>query len=281
VTSRQLIVNADDMGLTEGHNRAIVQAHSEGILTSASLLACGMAFDDAVVRARTLPGLGVGIHLTLLEGTPLCPPRTVPDLVVPGEDGTFGTQYGRLLWGVTFGQVRLRQVSDEWRAQIVKVLESGLRVTHLDSHKHVHMHPQLLGATLALADEYGISRMRLSRPARLLGGKTAALGLLSVWARRRLARRGIRFPGALLGLETSGQMTAARLRKAIQAPWSGTRELMTHPAYPSRELARLAARGYRWIDSYRFGDELAALCSRQTREAVAESDIELVTYESL
>jgi hopanoid biosynthesis associated protein HpnK len=277
-----LIVSADDMGLSEGHNRAIVQAHSEGILTSASLLACGMAFDDAVARARTLPNLGIGVHLTLLEGMPVCPPTMVPDLVVPGENGTFGTRYGGLLWGLTFGQVRLCQVGDEWRAQIVKALEGGLRITHLDSHKHVHMHPQLLGVALALADEYDIPRMRLSRPARLLSGaKAATLGLLSVWARRRLARRGIRFPEALLGLETSGRITPARLQKAIQTTWSGTRELMTHPAYPSQELARLAARGCRWIDMYRFGDELAALCSRQTMAALAQGNIELVTYESL
>jgi hopanoid biosynthesis associated protein HpnK len=276
VTGRQLIVSADDMGLTEGHNRAIVQAHSEGILTSASLLACGMAFDDAVARGRALPDLGIGVHLTLLEGTPVCSSGAVPDLVLPGGGGGFGTRYGTLLWGVTFGRVGLRQVGDEWRAQIGKVLESGLRVTHLDSHKHLHMHPQLLGVAMSLAGEHGILRMRLSRPARpSVSAKAAALGLLAIWAQRRMIQRGIRFPGALLGLEASGRITTARLQRAIRTPWRGTRELMTHPAYRSRALAGLAARGYH------FEEELAALCSVQAREVVTEGGVDLVTYESL
>ena len=282
MTCRQLIVSADDMGLTEGHNRAVVRAHSEGILTSTSLLACGMAFEDAVARARASPRLGIGVHLTLLEGTPACPPSAVPDLIPPSAGGAFGTRYGRLLWGVTFGRVRLKQVRDEWGAQIERVIGSGLDITHLDSHKHVHMHPQLLGVALALAKEYGIARMRLSRPPRLIvHAKSAALRLLAFWARRRMARHGIRFPKALLGLEASGQMTTARLQKALCAPWNGVCELMTHPAYSSRELAQLTVRGYGWVGKYRFEDELAALCHPRTRDTLAAGDIELVTFGGL
>ena len=282
MSARRLIVSADDLALTKGHNRAIVQAHDEGILTSASLLACGAAFDDAVARARDRPALGIGVHLTLLEGTPVRPPAAVPDLVVSRTEGAFGTGYGRLLWGVTIGQVALTQVSDEWRAQVERVLDSGLRVTHVDSHKHVHMHPQLLGIALALAREAGIPRMRLSRPPRLVAGyRSTVLGLLAIWARRRMAGHGIRCPRTLLGLESSGQMTVQRMLEAIRAPWQGTGELMTHPAFPGPELARLAARGYRWVQTYRFRDELAALCAPAIRAALQEGAVELVSYERL
>ena len=277
---RRLIVNADDMGLTEGHNRAIARTHTQGVLTSASLLACGAAFDDAIRRARALPGLGIGVHLTLLEGTAVQQAAAIPDLV--DRDGLFGQSYGRLLWGITLGQIALDQVRDEWRAQIEKVMITGLRVTHLDSHKHIHMHPQLLGATLELADEFGVRRMRLSRsPGLPRSVKGTALGLLAVWARWRLVRRGIGSPDALLGLEASGRMNTARVLAAIRRPWRGVRELMMHPAYPGQDLALLLDRGYRWIAGYRFRDELAALCSPQVSAALDERQIQLVDYEAV
>ena len=272
-----LIVNADDLGLTEGHNRAIVEAHSRGILTSTSLLACGRAFDDAVERARLAPTLGIGIHLTLLEGVPVLPAAEVPDLV--DGNGRFGLSYARLFRRVGLGQVRLEQVVREWRAQIRKVMATGLAVTHLDSHKHIHMHPQLLEVVLALAGEFGVRRMRLSRPVRLASGaKPALLGLLAMWARRRAAQRGVRTPDALLGLEFSGQMTTVRVLKALSRPWQGTRELMMHPAYPNVVLNQLLAEGYDWIAGYRFEDELAALCSARVRARLDKLQIELMSH---
>ena len=275
-----LIVNADDLGLTEGHNRAIVQAHTGGILTSASALACGPAFEDAVGRVRSLPALSVGVHLTLLEGTPILPPAQVPTLV--RDDGSFGLNVGPLLRRLTLGRVCLEQVCREWRAQIARLFDAGFPVTHLDSHKHIHMHPHLLDVVLTLAAEFGIPRMRLSRPAHpVWGTKPAALGALAVWARRRAGRQGLRTPGALLGLEASGGMTAARMRSSFCRPWQGVRELMVHPAYPSRALDRLLESGYRWIADYRFEDELQALCADEIRFALDQLHIRLVSYEAL
>ena len=275
-----LIVNADDMGLTEGNNRAIVEAHSRGILTSTSLLACGTAFDDAVARVRDLPVLGVGVHLTLLEGVPVLSAAEVPDLV--DGRGRFGLRYTRLFRRLALGRSLLEQVRHEWRAQIEKVLATGLPVTHLDSHKHVHMHPQLLGIVLDLADEFGIRRMRLSRPARLASGlKPALLGLLALWARRQAACRGVRTPDALLGLEASGQMTEAQVLAALKRPWQGVYELMVHPAYPNADLDRFLAEGYDWIAGYRFADELAALCSPAVRQALDQAGIQRIHYGNL
>jgi hopanoid biosynthesis associated protein HpnK len=280
VNVRRLIVNADDMGLTEGHNRAIIHAHAEGILTSASLLANGTAFADAVVRAREQPRLGIGVHLTLLEGTPVRPVAAVPGMV---RDGLFGVRYGALLWNITLRRIELTQAYDEWQAQIEKVMSTGLPITHLDSHKHVHMHPQLLGLALALAEEYGIGRMRLSRPPGLPRAlKPALLGVLAIWARRRMARRGIRFPNALLGIEHSGTMTTMCVLAAVQDPWHGIRELMMHPACLTPQVrAALSDRGYDWVARYRFRDELAALCSPHVRSALSKHGVQLVSYEAL
>jgi len=285
VSSARLIVNADDLGLTEGHNRAIVAAHRHGILTSASLMACGLAFDDAVERARLVPALGVGVHLTLLEGVPVLPTAEVPDLV--DKCGKFGLSWVGLFQRLAVRRIQLEQVRREWRAQIGKVAATGLRVTHLDSHKHIHMHPQLLGVVLALASEFGVRRMRVSRPLRLagrgyaLGVKPAFLGVLALWARRRAACVGVRTPDALVGLDASGQMTTARVLAILERPWQGTREWMMHPAYPSAALDQLLAEGYGWISGYRFEDELAALCSARVRARLDELQIELVNYGEL
>jgi hopanoid biosynthesis associated protein HpnK len=275
-THRRLIVNADDAGLTVGHNRAVIQAHRHGVVTSTSLLANGPAFDDAVARLRTQPALGVGVHLTLLEGVPLCPPARVCSLV--GGGGWFGRSVVALFRRLALGQVRLEEVRAEWRAQIERVLGAGLCVTHLDSHKHVHMHPRLWAVTLSLAAEYDLGRVRLSRPLALRSVKCALLGLLAVWAQRRAAQRGVRTPHALIGLEASGHMTTARAQRALDRPWRGACEWMAHPAYRSDALADLP---YRWVADYRFEEELEALCAAEVRETLARQGIEQVSYAHL
>lgn len=281
MSSARLIVNADDLGLTKGQNRAIIEAHSSGILTSASLMACGLAFEDAVERARSLTSLGIGVHLTLLEGTPVLPATKVSGLV--DDDGKFRLNWAGLFRRLATGQVRLEQVRREWRAQIQKVMATGLPVTHFDSHKHIHMHPQLLEVALSLADEFGISRMRLSRPMHLtLKAKlTFPLWLLAVWARWRAFQHSVHTPDALLGLESSGRMTEARVLSALNRPWRGTRELMMHPAYPDAALNRLLEEGYDWIAEYRFEDELSALCAIEVRAMLTRLGIELVSYGAL
>jgi hopanoid biosynthesis associated protein HpnK len=280
VSARCLIVNADDLGLTEGHNRAILDAHQHGIVTSTSLLACGPAFDDAVERARSASALGIGVHLTLLEGAPVSSPAQVPDLV--GPDGLFGQSYLALFRRLALRQVRMDQVRREWRAQIERVLAAGLHVTHLDSHKHVHMHPQLLPVVLALAQQFDLRRMRLSRPlVPWAGAKPAVLAALSAWARCQAAQQGVRTPGALLGLEYGGQMTTARLLAVLRRPWHGVCELMMHPAYPDPAMAWLRRQGYRWIDGYHFQEEQAALCAPQVRRALSQLGIQRVHYGTL
>ncbi len=280
MSEARLIVSADDLGLTEGHNRAVVTAHLKGILTSASLLAGGAAFDDAVERVRSLPGLGIAVHLALLESRPVLPPAAVPDLV--GRDGMFSLSYVELFGRLARRRVDLQQVRREWRAQVEKALATGLPVTHLDSHKHIHMHPRLFPLALALAREYGLGRVRLCRPLRLTAGaKPAVLGLLALWAQQRARRAGVRTPDALLGLEASGQMRQERLLAILARPWQGTWELMAHPAYPTPSLDELLARGYRWIASYRFEEELAALCSPAVRTLLEQSGVRLVHYGAL
>src|SRR6516164_1415614 len=157
---RSLIVNADDLGWTEGVNRGIADAHRNGIVTSASLLANGAAFDDAVKTAGQLPGLGVGVHLNLSDGRPAAPPREVTSLL--NEVGEFSGGPQSLLLRLTAGRVDPGEVEKEWDAQIQKVRAAGIRPTHLDGHKHVQMLPGLFAVALRLAKKHGIPALRVS-----------------------------------------------------------------------------------------------------------------------
>jgi predicted glycoside hydrolase/deacetylase ChbG (UPF0249 family) len=238
-------------------------------------MACGSAFEDAVNCLRELPELGVGVHLALLEGRAVQRPATVPLLV---RGAAFGSALP-LLWRLAIKPAALRQAHGEWRAQIERALAAGVTVTHLDSHKHLHLHPQLFGIAIALAQEYDIWRLRLALPAsRAVGVKLTLLGLLSIWAGWRLAQNTLRSPNALLGVACSGRMTVDRLLKATSGDWHGVRELMVHPAYRTSALADLARQGCRWVNRYHFEREVDALCSPRVEAVFRVRRISLVDY---
>jgi predicted glycoside hydrolase/deacetylase ChbG (UPF0249 family) len=140
---RRLIVNADDFGYTRGVNRAIVEACRNGVVTSTSLLANGAAFDDAVEAALSEHRLDVGCHLNFVEGTPVSPPERIPHLVGPG--GRF-FKARQLAGRLTFGRIPESEIEQEAGAQIEKLLQAGIRASHVDTHKHTHTHPAVARA---------------------------------------------------------------------------------------------------------------------------------------
>ena len=150
---KNLIVNADDLGWTDGVNRGILDAFRGGIVTSTSLLANGSAFVAGAKAAKTAPGLGVGVHLNLSDGAPVAEPGSVMSLL-DGQGKFVGGPESLLLRRARRGLL-LAEVEREWDAQIRKVLEAGIRPTHLDGHKHVHMLPGLLEIALRLRQRHG------------------------------------------------------------------------------------------------------------------------------
>ncbi|RPJ72470.1 MAG: ChbG/HpnK family deacetylase, partial [Desulfobacteraceae bacterium] len=152
----RLVVNADDLGVSERVNAGIILAHRRGIVTAASLMAVGRAFAQAVEGCRAFPALDVGVHLTLVAEPPLRPNSSLP-----GPDGRLPASAGAFLRRWAAGGIRRDDIRAECAAQIERVLNQGLRVTHLDSHQHVHALPRLADLCLDLAARYGIPFVRV------------------------------------------------------------------------------------------------------------------------
>lgn len=286
---RNLIVNADDLGWTDGVNRGIVEVFHRGIVTSASLLANGAGFAGGVKAAESAPGLGVGVHLNLSDGPPVADPETVMSLL--NDRGEFaGGPESLLLKRARRGLV-LREVEEEWGAQIQKVRDAGIEPTHVDGHKHVHMLPGLFEIALRLAKKHGIGAIRLSleesslRTALASGAKHRAgvvmrqgvqargLKLLARDARELAERAGIATADYFCGIAQTGQLTRDGVVRLLKILPEGTTELMCHPGYADEALGKSATR----LQSSR-QSEMEILTSTEVRNLVASQGIRLIDY---
>ena len=286
---KSLIVNADDLGWTEGVNRGIVEAHRNGIVTSASLLANGSAFASGVEVARSVPGLGVGVHLNLSDGPPVAARELVTSLV--NDRGEFEGGPENLLLRVARGGLALHEVEQEWEAQIEKVRDAGIQLTHLDGHKHVHMLPGLFEIALRLAKRYGIGAIRVAHEASSLraalstgeelhtaavlkqGVQARGLKLLARDARELAERAGISTADYFCGIAQTGEMTKQGVAQLLRSLPDGTTELMCHPGYADQALRNTPTRlqGSRQT-------ELQILTDVEIRNLVASQGIRLIDY---
>ncbi len=270
----RLIVNADDFGASVAVNAGVERACREGIVTSASLMAGGPAFDDAVARLDDLPQLGVGVHLTLSAGRAVLAPEAAPTLIGPG--GALPKDAAAFARRFLSGGISPADVRGELAAQLARVTAAGVRVTHVDSHQHLHNFPGVAGAVVALAREFGVraarsSRCRLwPRGHRWLGRQLALRWCAEVFA-SRARRAGLKTPDGLEGQEWAGALTVERLQAMVAALAPGTRELVCHPA----------AAGGAGADGYDRAGELAALTSPAARAALEERGVRLVNFAAL
>jgi predicted glycoside hydrolase/deacetylase ChbG (UPF0249 family) len=248
----RLIVNADDFGLTCGINRAILELHKAGVVTSATLMVRAPATEDAIHIARATPTLGVGCHIVLLGGTPVLPPQQVSSLVDPATGG-FLTKIAPFVRRLFTGRIRSFEVEAEVTAQIRFLQGRGLSLTHVDAHKHVHAFPQVLRPILRAARACGISRIRnpfeplwairattsagFLRAAQVCGIQT----LHSTWS-RILAEEGFATTEGTLAVTGTGVLDEPMLRRLLAPVPEGTWELVTHPGYNDADLDRIPTR---------------------------------------
>jgi predicted glycoside hydrolase/deacetylase ChbG (UPF0249 family) len=249
---KRLIVNADDFGLTHGVNRAIVTCHQRGIVSSATLMATGACFDEAVALAAQLPDLSIGCHVVLVDGEPLLPASQVRSLLAPGTN-RFYHSIGEVLRAVVGGRFRAEEVEAEARAQLARLRDSNVEISHFDSHKHTHMFPSLLRPLLRAASAHGITAVRNpfespgvvsfrdARASTTLLVRKAETTLLRAVLHRRWMRAvraaGFTTTDGSLGVATTGTLDEATLRAMLKRMPHGSWELVCHPGYNDADLA--------------------------------------------
>jgi hopanoid biosynthesis associated protein HpnK len=248
----RLIVNADDFGLTSGINRAIIELHCAGVVTCSSLMARASATDEAIDLALSTPTLGVGCHVVLVNGQPVLPPHQIPTLVNP-RTGRFPSTLTAFLLRLFTGRIRAAEIEAEAAAQIAFLQKKGLRLTHFDTHKHIHAFSAVLHPLLRAARSTGIRAVRHPfEPEWALRAAHAApwLRLAQVGAmrwfeplsRRILAQEGFATTDGTIAMAGTGVLDAAILRSLLRNLPSGTWELVTHPGYNDADLARVRTR---------------------------------------
>ena len=271
-SSRRLIINADDYGLSRGVTTGIIEAAESGVVTSASMMVNLPGFNDAVARAQSRPSLSLGLHLNLTTGKPL----TAAPSLTRRTSGLF-YPLPLLLARASLGRIKSSEVERECAAQLDRMIEVGISPTHLDSHRHVHVHPALWPAVLRAATSRGVSNVRVpTEPLRINAGDWKATlkktGLL-MFSRTLRGRADYSGTKHFFGLSLQGGRSfAARLFALVPMLPEGTTELMTHPGYSDPGLSEHD--GYTWQRE----EELRVLCSRELRDLLQRHEIELVSF---
>ena len=248
----QLIVNADDFGLTAGVNRAIIELHAAEVLTSATLMAQAPATEQAVEMARAMPTLGVGCHVVLVDGAPVLEPTALRTLVNQ-ETGSLYPTLGSFLKRLLTGRIRPKEIETEAAAQIALLQSYGLRLTHVDTHKHTHMFPSVLRPLLRAARAAGIHSVRNPfEPLWSLDVTPNAPDMrrLQVTLLRRfepkfrsiVAEEGFTTTDGAIGVLATGTIDIATVRAMMLAMPEGTFELVSHPGYKDADLERANTR---------------------------------------
>jgi predicted glycoside hydrolase/deacetylase ChbG (UPF0249 family) len=287
---RQLIINADDLGLTNGVNRAIVETHNGGLVTSSTLMANGAAFDDAIKLLGSAPGLSVGCHVVLVDGTPISPPDEIRTLLASrsGEPDKFHSRLSPVAARAVFGGFDPDELTNEIVAQVKKLQAAGVQVIHLDTHKHTHIFPSILRALVKAARICGVPAIRNPFvPAGALRvrqfGKKPALWkrfgqvrMLRTFAgkfRDRMKRSGLTAPDGIVGVIETGAFNLDRLRDTLRDLPEGTWELVCHPGYNDDDLRHANTR---LLESRE--QERQILMSPELRNFLDEQEIHLIGY---
>jgi hypothetical protein len=280
---QRLIINADDFGLCESVNKGIVEAYTKGVLTSTTLMANMPAAEQAVDLAKNLPTLGVGVHLNLTAGKPLCQDNTVK--LILDSQGHFALSPDKLaLASLITGKVRTA-IETELASQIQWLIDKSIKPTHLDSHKHIHSFPAIFPIVCRLAKRFGISAIRYTfepkqvsqlpwpvtdRESRKRASLVRTMAKINHWQNPLFFKT-----DALLGVNHVGKINTVFMRAVSLYNTASTAELMTHPGY----AYDLDATRTRLVKQREV--EIEALCSEKTKQYFKDAGIKLIHYGQL
>lgn len=245
-------MNADDFGLTSGVNRAVMELFEKHLLTSATLMARAAATEEAIGLALKMPLLGIGCHIVLVDGEPAMPAGEIPGLA-NRKTGQFHANPGSFLRQLLLGGIRPSEIEAEAAAQIALLQARGLTLTHIDTHKHLHMFPAVLRPLLRAARAAGIRAVRnpfepawsrRATPAASLLRRieVGMLRQLEPAFRRIVTEEGFSTTDGALGVLATGTLDEETLRRLLGSIPAGTWELVTHPGYNDDDLARVHTR---------------------------------------
>lgn len=267
---KRLILNADDFGAAPEVNEAVERAHRDGVLRSASLMVGAPAVEDAIVRARRLPELAVGLHVVLVNGRPVLPANRVPDLV--DERGEFLTDLVRAGFRFFLRPRARAQLAAEIRAQFEAFARTNLVLDHADAQSHMHVHPTVFRLMLEIGREFGLRAVRIPREP---SGRTRTIEPWLRLMRARARRAGVFSNDYVFGLNEAGALTEERVLQILNALPDGVTEIFLHPAVAPFSGADVGTERFQWTG------ELAALTSWRVREAIARNGIASTTYGEL
>ena len=289
---RRLIVNADDFGFTAGVNRAIVEAHTRGIVTSSTLMANARAFADAIVSAKTVPRLSVGCHIVLIDGEPILDAKQIPS-IASASSGRVRFRQGLKSFATRAlaGRLDAGEIESEATAQIRKLQAAGVNVSHVDTHKHTHLFPSVLRPLLRAARACGVRAIRnpfgprqplrsselLKRPG--LWTRYAEVRILRMLAARfrdAANRAGLTTPDGTLGIVATGALDEKLFRAVAAIIPEGTWEFVCHPGYNDDDLKLASTRLRESRET-----ELRVLTMPEARELLSHQGISLISYDEL
>jgi hopanoid biosynthesis associated protein HpnK len=289
---RRLIINADDFGLTSGINRAIVEAHQRGVVTAATLMANGRAFEEAAKLAPTVPQLSVGCHVVLVDGEPLLPVPQIPTLLAAdGPRQHFRNSIADLAAAALRGRIDPAQVEAEATAQMRKLQSAGLTLSHFDTHKHAHMFPAILRPLLRAARACGVRALRnpfapmkplafahLLRRPRLWKrySEVTALRRLLDNFRSAVQEEQMLTTDGTFGIVATGALDGQLFEAIVGSIPEGTWEFVCHPGYNDAELDSVRTR----LRQSR-AQELRVLTSEAARQALQRHGVELISWKQL
>lgn len=285
---RRLIVNADDFGFTSGVNRAIVEAHRHGVVTSSTLMANGPAFTDAAELTKTVPKLSVGCHIVLTDGQPVLGTKQLPSLT-----NASGFRDGMMTFAARAmaGRMDPDEIAAEAGAQICKIQAAGILVTHFDTHKHTHLFPKILRPLLRAAAACRIRALRNPFGPRLPLRSSQLLSRPSLWTRymevrvlgsfagkfrEAVDREGFITPDGTLGVVVTGVLDENLFHAIARSVPEGTWEFVCHPGYNDPDLQAAQTRLRQSRET-----ELRVLTLPAAREVLSQEGVELISYRDL
>ena len=281
-------MNADDFGYTAGVNRAIVEAHTRGVVTSSTLMANGGAFEEAAQLAKSVPNLSVGCHVVLTDGAPVLSAEKLPSLTSSTQfrDGMVGFAARAIA-----GAIDADQIAAEATAQMRKIQSAGITVSHFDTHKHTHLFPKILRPLLRAAANCGVCAVRNPFGPRLPMWSNHLLKRPSLWTRHvevqvlgsfagkfreAVDREGFVTPDGTLGIVVTGALDESLFVAIARSIPEGTWEFVCHPGYNDADLepGKTRLRESREV-------ELRVLTLPAAREVLDQQGIQLISYREL